>query len=149
MQDATRHPWALGHAVEQIHHLGEQRRGGDGEAGVLHVVRVGRAVAAQGAQEREDVFADHAEHLGRDEVLKARPAQVVIRPRIARVVILSLGENAALHGLLEPNRLVLLQRVQVIQPAQEKQVSDLLDDLQRVRDPARPEGVPNGVDLPA
>jgi hypothetical protein len=46
-----------GHGVEQVHHLGQQRRRGDGEARVLHVVRVGGAVAAQGAQEGEDVLA--------------------------------------------------------------------------------------------
>jgi hypothetical protein len=45
------------HLVEQVHHLGQQRRRGDGEARVLHVVRVGGVVAAQRAQEGEDVLA--------------------------------------------------------------------------------------------
>ena len=53
------------HVVEQVHHLGQQRRRGDGEARVLHVVRVGGVVAAQRAQEREDVLADDGVHLGR------------------------------------------------------------------------------------
>jgi len=34
-----------GYAVEQVHHLGEQRRRGDGEAGVFHMVCVGRVVS--------------------------------------------------------------------------------------------------------
>ena len=47
------------HLVEQVHDLRQQRRRGDGEARVLHVVRVGGVVAAERAQEREDVLADH------------------------------------------------------------------------------------------
>jgi hypothetical protein len=37
--------------------------------------------------------------------------------------------------------------VQVVQPAQEEQVGDLLDHLERVGDAAGPEGVPDLVDL--
>jgi hypothetical protein len=37
--------------------------------------------------------------------------------------------------------------VQVVEPAQEEQVRDLLDDLERVRNAAGPEGVPDPVDL--
>ena len=43
--------------VDEVDDLGKQLRGGDGEAGVLHVVRVGRAVAAECPEEREDVLA--------------------------------------------------------------------------------------------
>jgi hypothetical protein len=77
-------------------------------------------------------------------VLEARPAQVVVGPSLR---ILALGEDAALDGLLEPGGLVLLQRVQVVEPAQEEQVGDLLDDLERIGDAAGPEGVPDPVDL--
>ena len=66
------------HCVEQVHDLGQQRRRRDGEARVLHVVRVGGVVAAERAQEREDVLADDGEHLRRREVLEARPAQVLV-----------------------------------------------------------------------
>ena len=38
-------------------------RGRDGEAGILHVVRVGRAIAAQGAKKREDVVGRRGEQL--------------------------------------------------------------------------------------
>ena len=45
-----------GHVVQHVHHLVQQGRGGDGEAGVLHVLRVGGAVASgaahAGAQNR-------------------------------------------------------------------------------------------------
>ena len=51
--------------------------------------------------------------------------------------------------LLQPGGFVLFQRVQVVQPLQEQQVGNLLDDFQRVGDAARPEGVPDGVDLGA
>ena len=66
------------HLVDQVHDLGQQRGRGDGEARVLHVVRVGGVVAAERAQEGKDVLVDDGEHLGRREVLEARPAQVVV-----------------------------------------------------------------------
>ena len=137
------------HLVEQVHHLGQQRRRRDGEARVLHVVRVGGVAVAElageiGAQEREDVLADHREHLRRGEVLEARPAEVLVGPPLR---ILALREDPPLHRLLEPIGLVLLQRVHVVEPAEEEQVGDLLDHLQRVRDAAGPEGVPDAVDL--
>ena len=132
------------HVVEQVDDLGQQRRRGDGEARVLHVVGVGGVVAAERAQEREDVLADDREHLGRREVLEARPAQVLVG---ALLRVFALREDAPLDRLLQPGGLVLFQRLQVVEPAQEEQVGDLLDDLERVGDAARPEGVPDAVDL--
>ena len=132
------------HLVEQVHHLGQERRGGDGEAGVLHVVGVGGAVAAQRAQEGEDVLVHDGEHVGRGEILETRPAQVLVG---AALGVVSLGKDAPLHRLFERGGFVLLQRVQVVQPPQEEQVGDLLDDFERVGDPPGPEGVPDAVDL--
>ena len=43
--------------------------------------------------------------------------------------------------------LLLGQRLDVVEAADEQQVGDLLDDLQRVADAAGPEGVPDAVDL--
>jgi hypothetical protein len=40
-------------------------------------------------------------------------------------------------------------RVEIVEPPQEEEVGDLLDDLERVRDASRPEGVPDAVDLAA
>ena len=48
------------HVVDHVHDLGEQRGRGDGEARILHVMRVGGVVAAERAQERKDVLADDA-----------------------------------------------------------------------------------------
>ena len=62
-------------------------------------------------------------------------------------MVLALGEDAALDRLFEPGGLVLLERLEVIEPAQEQQVGDLLDDFERVGDAAGPEGVPDAVDL--
>ena len=62
------------HVLDQVHHPGQQRWRGDGEARILHVVRIGGVVAAQGTQERKDVLADDSEHLARLGVLEARPA---------------------------------------------------------------------------
>ena len=44
--------------VELVDDLGEQRRARDLEAGVAHVARIGRAVAVERADEREDVLVD-------------------------------------------------------------------------------------------
>ena len=50
-------------------------------------------------------------------------------------------------GFLSRVGLVLLERLQVVEPADEEQVGDLLDHLQRVGDAAGPEGIPDLVDL--
>jgi hypothetical protein len=135
------------HLVEHVHHLGQQRRRGDGEARVLHVVRVGGVVTGNAvAQEGKDMLADHGEHLGRGEVLETRPAQVVV---IAALVVLPFREDALRHRLLEQVGLAFFQGVGVVEAADEEQVGDLLHHLHRVGDAARPEGVPDGVDLAA
>ena len=78
------------------------------------MVRVGGVVAAEGAQEREDVLADDGEHLARRDVLEARPAQLFVG-RAARVV--ALREDAALDRPPESGGLVLLQRLEVVEAA--------------------------------
>ena len=53
-----------GDLVDQVHNPRQERWRGDGEARVLHVLGVGRAVAARGAKERKDVLVHDGEHLG-------------------------------------------------------------------------------------
>ena len=127
--------------VEQVHHLGQQRRSRDGEARVVHVVRVGGVGTAElsgqvSAQIGEDVLPHHREHLGRGEVLEARPAEILVGPTLGA---LALREDPPLHRLFEAIGLVLLQRVHVVEPTEEQQVGDLLDHFQRVRDATGPE----------
>jgi hypothetical protein len=52
-----------------------------------------------------------------------------------------------LDGPLEAQGLVLLQRLEFVEALQEEQVGDLLDHLERIADAARPEGIPDAVDL--
>jgi hypothetical protein len=59
------------------------------------------------------------------------------------------GENAPLDRLAECGGLALLQLLHLIEALDEDQVGDLLDHLQRVGEPARPEVVPDAVDLVA
>ena len=54
-----------------------------------------------------------------------------------------------LHSTLESGGLALLQGVQLVEPAEEKEIGDLLDHFERVRDPAGPEGVPDLINLVA
>jgi hypothetical protein len=78
------------HLVETVDGLLKQAGGGDCEAGVTHVAGVGRALAAEGAQEREDVLAHEDEHLRGCKVLEAAPAVVLER---ASLVIGAVGED--------------------------------------------------------
>ena len=134
------------HLGDEIDDLGEELRGRDREAGILHVPRIGRPVAAEGSEPREYMLGDGLEHRARFDVLEARPPHVVIglAPGIG-----AFGEDAPFHRLLEARGLQLLDGLQVIKAAQEQQIGDLLDDFERVRDAARPEGIPDGVDLVA
>jgi hypothetical protein len=58
------------HVVEYVHDLRQQRWSRNRASSVLHVVGVGRVVAAQRPQEREDVVVDDDEHLGGSEVFE-------------------------------------------------------------------------------
>src|SRR6185312_13112221 len=57
--------------------------------------------------------------------------------RLRRAAQLVFREDAALYRLLQPIGLVFLQRLQVVEAADEQQVGDLLDHLQRIGDTAR------------
>lgn len=90
------------------------------------------------------MLTDDGEHLGGGEVFEARPAVVLIRPALR---VLPLGKDPALHPLVEPMGLVLLQLVQIVKAADKQQIGDLFDHLQRIRNAAGPESVPNAIDL--
>ena len=92
------------------------------------------------------MFADDKEHFGRCEVSEAGPAQVVVR---ASARVGAFGEDATRHGAVEAGGLALFQGLQVIQAADEQQVGDLFDNLQRVGDTAGPETIPDAIDLAA
>jgi len=135
-----------GDLPEEVHDLREEGGGGDGEAGIPHVAGVGGAIAAEGAEEGEDVLADDLVHLLGLEVLEAGPAEVEIG---AALGVEGLGEDLALEGLAEAGGLVLLEGLEVIEALEEEEVGDLLDDLEGIGDAAGPEGVPDGVDFAA
>ena len=137
------------HLVDHVDDLREQARRRDREPRVLHVMRVGGLVAAQRPQERKDVLADDVVHVGRREMLEPRPAVVLVRARRARMVVLTLRKQPPLDRLFEPGRFQLFERLQLVQPLDEKQVSDLLDDFQRIGNAAGPEGIPDLVNLVA
>ena len=50
-------------------------------------------------------------------------------------------------GVLVARGLVLPERVQLVEPLDEKQIRQLLDDRKRVGNPAGPHRVPNAVDF--
>ena len=61
--------------------------------------------------------------------------------------VLALWEDDPLHRPLETIGLVLLARVHVIEAADEEEVGDLLDHLERIGDSPCPERIPNTIDL--
>ena len=138
----------VGHVdgVELIHHVGQHPRGRDHEQGVLHVPGVGGIVriavaavpvAAEPLDEGEHLVAHRGEHRLRRGLLEAGPAQVVLAG----------GEHRLLDGLADAGSLALFQGVQLVQPLDEQQVGELLDDRKGVGDAAGPHGVPDAVDF--
>ena len=113
---------------------------------VAHVLRV-RAVlvAVQPLDEREHKLLHHAVHLSRREIAENAPFKL-------RAVD---GAVANLHAALEDARVrqpqhrafLRLDVVAVIQIVDEHQVRHLLNHVQRVRQPARPEDFPQPVNL--
>ena len=133
-----------GQRGDEIDHLDQQRRGGDGETGILHVLGVGGAVAAQGAQEGKDVLADQFVEVASLEILELGPAEIGVGPPL---VVFPCREEAPFHGDIEGAGLLLFENLEIVQAAKEEKVGDLLDHFQRIRDAAGPERVPQAVNL--
>ena len=51
------------------------------------------------------------------------------------MVIVTLRKQPPLNGRLQPRRFQLFESLQLIQPLDEKQISDLLDHFQRIGNP--------------
>jgi hypothetical protein len=111
--------------VDEIHDLMEQRRRRNREPRALHVMRVRRVVAAQLPEKRERVFVDDRVHFLGLEVLETRPAQVRVRPAaILADAVLPFRKEPPREGLAGPVGLVLLERLQIVQPLEEQKISD-------------------------
>ena len=135
---------AVGHVdvVELVDHVGEHTSRGHHEEGVLHVMGVGGSLVrlprlAHRFDEGEHPVAHRLEHLLRRKLLETRPTQSVLVG----------GEHRLLDRVAGAGGLMLLTRVQLVQPLDEEQVGELLNDRERVRDAAGPHGVPDSVDL--
>jgi hypothetical protein len=152
---------ALGVAVAHLElvelgdHLVEELRTRNLKARIAHMLRIGAAGVAEFADERKDVLVDDLAHAPRLEILEPRPAQIFIRlAALIRVAglgapVVPLGENPALQRLAEPGRSQLRQFLHLIEALDEDEIGDLLDHLQRIGDAARPEIIPDRVDLVA
>ena len=87
---------------------------------------------------------DHCEHFRWREIFEPRPTEVFVTTTFR---VCTFGKNSPLNGGFQSSAFVLLKGVQVVQPLQEQQVRNLLDNFERVGDAAGPEGVPDGIDL--
>ena len=115
---------------------------GHHEDGVLHVMGVGGSLVrvprlAHRFDEGEHLVAHRLEHLLRRKLLETRPTQSILVG----------GEHRLFDRVAGTGSLTLLARVQLVQPLDEEQVSELLDNRERIRDAAGPHGVPDSVDL--
>ena len=129
-------------AVELVDHVGQHTGRGHHEAGILHMVAVRRAPLAvplpllpERLDEGEHSVAHRLKHLLRRGLFEARPAELVLLG----------GEDRILDGLAGAGGLGLFERVQIVEPLDEEQVGELLDDRERIRDAARPHRVPDVV----
>ena len=135
------------HLVDHVDDFGQQSRRRNRETRVLHVMRVGGLIAAQRSKERKHMLADQFVHVSGREMLEARPAIICVGTRRKAMVIIALGKQPPLDGLLQPSGFQFFERLQLVKPLDEKQISDLLDDFQRIGNPAGPEGIPDLIDL--
>ncbi len=65
------------------------------------------------------------------------------------MVIIAFGKQPPLDGLLQPSGFQFFEGLQLVKPLDEKQISNLLDNLQRIGNPAGPERIPDLIDLAA
>lgn len=129
--------------VDGLHRLVQEAGGGDHEGGVLHVGGEGIARAAQGFHEVECA---RFGLLGHPHGLKHDLRVHVAQPAPAQVVLVG-AVDGVLDGRAQHSRLFFLEGLHLVEPAEENQVSDLLDDRDGVGDAARPEGFPEAVDF--
>jgi hypothetical protein len=124
---------------DEVDDAGKEGGGGDCEAGVLHVLGIVGAVAAEFAEEGKDLPGDDIEHFAGVALDEEGPAEVVLIG----------GKEAAGERLFEAAGFGFFEELEVVEAAEEEEVGDLLDDFERVGDAAGPEGVPDAVDLVA
>jgi hypothetical protein len=92
------------------------------------------------------MLVNDCKHLARLERFEARPTQILVRPV---ALVLTFREDASLHLDLELRGLPFLDGVELIETLDKQKLSDLLDHRERVRDAARPEIIPNTINLRA
>ena len=144
-------------AVPELGHLGvdlvqggdnlvQHQRCGDFEDGVVHVLGVGAAlVPVEVLDEGEHLLLHHGVHLPGGEVVEYRPLELIARD--SPLPNLDLLPEHTFVGQAQHGALLGAQIVCLIQIVDEHQVGHLLHHVQRVGNAARPEDLPEGVDL--
>lgn len=124
--------------VDHVGHFIQQRRIRDDEHRVFHEtgVRTNRA-AVERFDEGKHLIAEHGELALGVEILEIRPAQIALLR----------FKNGVVDRLAKQIGLFLLRGMQFVQALGEQQIGDLLDHRQRIEYAARPEGVPDLIDL--
>ena len=122
------------HGIDRFAGFDEQARFVDLELGIRHLLGERAAAAAERLQEREDLFLDVLERVLRFQICPVRPAEFWIRKN--RLTFLAPQPNVAFSILFG-----------FIEALEEKQKRKLLDRIERIGKTARPEFVPERVNL--
>jgi hypothetical protein len=130
---------AVGHVdtTEHGHNLFEQVGRGYHKRGIPHYAVKEGAFVTHLFDEREHLAADHIVHLFGLHLLETAPSKVLLSRQEYRVF------NRFTCGI----GFVLFQRLYLIEPPDEKQVSDLLNDGKGIGHPSRPERFPYLINL--
>ena len=135
--------------IDAIHgrdDLVQHQRRGDFENGVAHVFGVGAfLITVQVLDKGEDPLLHGAVHLCRREVVEHAPFELAAVDSTVPDLHL-LGEDARI-GQTQHGGLACAEVVGVIQIVNEHQIGHLLDHIQRIRQTARPENLPEAVDF--
>ena len=134
------------HGIHAVHHARQHQRGRQLKNRIAHVLTIGTVLAlAQILDEREHQLLDHRVHPPGIKIPEHRPLQL---PPID--FALADGDFACEHALVGQTQHGTLpgpQIVRGIQIVDEHQIGHLLDHIQGVRQSARPENLPQGVNF--
>ena len=132
--------------VQRIHYFGQQQRRGQLENGVVHILGVSAVlISVEIFDERKHPLLHDGVHFPCWEVMKYTPFELLAVDGALTHLHL-IGEDAGIRqsqhgGLFRP------EMVRIIQVVNEHQISNLLDDVQRVHQTTRRKNIPKTVNF--
>lgn len=132
--------------IQRVHHLGEQQRRGQHEDRVVHVLGIGAVlVAVEVFDERKYPILHDGVHFRGGEIAEHAPLELLAVD--GAVAYLHLTRKDALIRQAQHIRLFGPEIIGIVQIVDKHQISDLLDDTQRVHKTTRRKSIPKAVDF--